>query len=204
MRNVSSWEAQTQELLSRVEKEIEAVQLEMERHIAALKQRKWALEEAIKAYREMMGTEAQATQQLSPNEITGKSQRELLHLIAQRNEGLLVARYAIKIMKDANVFGDSPNADAAVYSILSRSPEFTRVGRGVYRLDNDKLAETRLKAPKTERGSLVQAVRELREGNPNLTREQVRDTLIGRGFDFGNRNPSHAIHMAWVRLGYYK
>ena len=37
-----------------------------------------------------------------------------------------------------------------------------------------------------------------------MTKKDVRDTLIKRGFDFRDRNPNKAVHMLWVNLGYAK
>ncbi len=37
-----------------------------------------------------------------------------------------------------------------------------------------------------------------------MTRDEIRDVLIDRGYDFGNKKPGRAVHMAWVQLGYYK
>ena len=61
-----------------------------------------------------------------------RSQREVLRLIAERNDGLLVTRTAIKLMKVADVFGNPLNADAQVYAILNRSEDFVRVCKGVF------------------------------------------------------------------------
>ncbi|MFH1640112.1 MAG: hypothetical protein ABIB93_07400 [Chloroflexota bacterium] len=204
MRTINSWEVQTQEMLARIERELESIQMEAEKQMTVLKQRKWALEEALKTYRKMMGTGTRVLQSLDPAEIAGKSQRGILQLIAERNEGLLVARQAIKLMKDAGVFGDSPHADAAVYSTLNRSPEFTRVGGGIYRLDHHKLAEVRQKANRPAKNHVVPAVIELKEKNPRMTKEQIRDVLIARGYNFGHKKPGRVIHMAWVQLGYHE
>ena len=41
-----------------------------------------------------------------------------------------------------------------------------------------------------------------KEKNPEMTKKQVRDTLIKHDFDFQGRKPGQAVHMAWVNLGY--
>lgn len=69
---------------------------------------------------------------LDKRDFKGRSQRGVLRLIAERNDGLLVTRTAIKLMKVADVFDNPLNADAQVYAILNRSKDFVRVGRGVY------------------------------------------------------------------------
>lgn len=49
---------------------------------------------------------------------------------------------------------------------------------------------------------LKQAILELKTVNPDMTRQDIRDTLIKRGLDFRGRNPNKAVHMLWVNLGY--
>jgi Skp family chaperone for outer membrane proteins len=101
MNTISAWEAQTKELFSRVEHEIKEIQADTERRIATLQQRKWALEEALKAYQEMMGSElTQERYSLDQRDIMGKSYKAILALIASRNGGLLIARQAIQELKE--------------------------------------------------------------------------------------------------------
>lgn len=203
MNTISAWEAQTRELFNRVEQEIKEIQTDTERRIAILQQRKWALEEALRAYQEMMGSElTQERYSLDRRDIMNRSYREILNIIALRNNGLLVARQAIRLMKEANVFGNPFNADSVVYSILNRSQEFVRVGKGVYKL-NAGSEKTQLSTKKEGRaGALQQAIQELKERNPQMTKTEVLSALIKKGFDFNGKRPSSAVNMVWVKMGF--
>jgi len=203
MNTISAWEAQTRELFNRVEQEIKEIQTDTERRIAILQQRKWALEEALRAYQEMMGSElTQERYSLDRRDIMNRSYREILSMIASRNNGLLIARQAIRLMKEANIFGNPFNADSVVYSILNRSQEFVRVGKGVYKL-NAGVGRTKLSTQKNERASaLRQAIQELKERNPQMTKSEILNTLIKKGFDFKGKRPSSAVNMVWIKLGF--
>jgi len=203
MNTISAWEAQTRELFNRVEQEMKEIQADTEKRIAILQQRKWALEEALRAYQEMMGSElTQERYSLDRRDIMNRSYREILNMIASRNNGLLIARQAIRLMKEANVFGNPFHADSVVYSILNRSQEFVRVGKGVYKL-NAGGRRTKLSTEKNEIASaLRQAIQELKEKNPQMTKSEILSTLIKRGFDFRGKRPSSAVNMVWIKLGF--
>lgn len=200
MNNISSWEAETKELIERVSQELKDAMTQVD----MLQQRKWALEEAVRAYMQMRGTKATRTiKWLNPDFVKDKSYREVLSLIARENEGLLIVRHATRLLKEAQAFGDSPNADSIVYSILNRSPEFVRVGRGVYKL-NSVHKEIKSTVRKERIPGLKQAILELKTVNPDMTKQDVRDTLIKRRFDFQGKSPSRCVHILWVNLGYAK
>ena len=207
MNAQTSWEAQTQELLDRTEQKLKELQDETDRKMQPYLDRRWALIEALEAYHELMGTETmQAAKALTNEDIQNRSQMDILKLIASRNAGLLVVRVAIKLMKEAHIFGNPDNADGMVYSILSRSKEFQRVGKGVYKL-NEEHEEKRSSKPSIRRHSLPglkEAIKTLKTKRPELTKDEVRDTLVRTGFDFQGRNPMRSVHMAWVNLGYSK
>ncbi len=152
MYNASSWEAQTRELISRIEHEIEDLQADTARKIAEWNRKKAALEESLVTFRQMMYMEDKSVSEvLTPEDIRDKSQKDILVLIASRNNGLLVANQAIKMMKEAGIFGNPENASSAVYSVLKRATkEFDRVGQGVYKLHDfsDTSAGLRLSLPK--------------------------------------------------------
>lgn len=202
MNNINSWEAQTKELIKRVEQEIEEIRTNAELRIGFLQDRKAYLQKALEAYSEMMGTQTVETQSLSRSDVDNKSHHEILKFIALRNNGLLVARTAIRLMKQANVFGNPLNADAAVYSILGRSKEFVKVGKGVYKLNGHK--DTKALKLKGGISELKLTMKELKEKNPQMTKLNMRNALIQQGFDFQGKRPGRAVHMAWVNLGYAK
>jgi multidrug efflux pump subunit AcrA (membrane-fusion protein) len=203
MNIISAWEAQTKELYNRVEQEIKDFQDDAEKRIASLQQRKWALEEALRAYQEMMGSElTQARYSLDQRDITDRSYREILNQIALHNGDLIIARQAIRLMKEANVFGNPFNADSVVYSVLNRSPEFVRVGKGVYKLNAGR-GRPKISTKKDGgAGALRQAIQELKEKTPQMTKAEVLSTLIKKGFDFKGKRASSAVNMVWVKLGF--
>lgn len=200
MNTLSSWEAQTVEMIRLIEQDIHETQSQLE-YLAAARQ---SLEEALRIYRRRIGSQyAQAVQSIKPQEFEGKTLREILHLIAERNDKTIVVKDAVKLMKEANVFGVPEHADSVVYSILSRSPEFIKVGRGIYRM-NGAPKRTKRSMRKERIPGLKQAILELKTVNPDMSKRDVRDTLIKRGFDFCGRNANKAVHMLWVNLGYAK
>ena len=199
MNTLSSWEAQTIEMIRLMEQDIHEAQSQLNYLVAA----KQSLEEALGIYRRRIGSQyAEAVQSINPQEFKDKTLREILCLIGERNNKTIVVKDAVKLMKEANVFGVPEHADSVVYSILGRSKEFVRVGRGIYRL-NGEYKEG--KGVRKERiPGLKQAILELKTVNPDMTKQDVRDTLIKRGFDFCSRNPNKAVHMLWVNLGFAK
>lgn len=51
---------------------------------------------------------------------------------------------------------------------------------------------------------LKQEILELKTVNPDMTKQDIRDILINRGFGFQGKNPNKAVHMLWVNLGFAK
>lgn len=205
MNTVSGWEAETKELIDRVDQEMREIEADAERRTAALKQRKWALEEALRAYREMRGTElTQVASLLTPKDTEGKNQKEILRLIAQRNDGLLIVRHATRMMREADVFGNPDNADAVVYSILNRSKDFVKVGKGVYKLNGTPAKAPSLSSQRKRGSGLREEIKRMKDGNPQLTKTEIRDILVRGGFDFQGKKPGNAVNMAWVAEGYHQ
>lgn len=200
MNILSSWEAQTTELIRLIDEEVK----DSEKRVNELLVERNSLVEALKIYRQRIGTQyAKAVQSLRPQDFEGKTIREMLRLIAERNDKIVVVKDATKLLKEAKVFGTPEHADSMVYSILGRSPEFTRIGRGIFRLNGAKQREKQTVKRKGIPG-LKQAILELKTVNPDMTKDDISDTLIRRGFDFQGKSPKRAVHMAWVNLGYAK
>jgi hypothetical protein len=204
MNTSSLWEAETRELLSRIEREMHEIEADSEKRLSLLQEKRWALLQTLEAYSEYMGSQEVAPSQLlNPSDIKNKSYREILRLIAERSDGRLFARNAIKLMEELNVFGDSPNADSIVYAVLNRSPEFVKLGSGLYRLNGTKI-QTKAKTKRRKRRGLTQVIKELKKRDPEMTKKRVKNYLIKHQFDFQGKNPKKAINMAWTRLGYSK
>jgi hypothetical protein len=51
---------------------------------------------------------------------------------------------------------------------------------------------------------LKQAILGLKTINPNISKDEVAQTLIKGGFDFQGKSPKRAVHMVWVNMGYTK
>ncbi|GAH62652.1 unnamed protein product, partial [marine sediment metagenome] len=195
---LSSWEAQTLEIIRLIEQDLIEAQSQLE-YLAAARE---SLEGALRIYRKRIGSQyGRAVQSIRPKEFEGKSIREMLRMIAERNDKVIVVKDTVKLLKEVNVFGNPLHADSIVYSTLGRSREFIKVGRGIYRLNglpkDDKTSKERIPGLKRE-------VLELKTVNPDMTKQDVRDTLIKRGFDFKGKSPSRCVHILWVNLGYAK
>jgi len=201
MASINPWEIQTKELLNRVEKEIRNTQIDMEKRITKLYERAEVLRKALGIYQEMMGMSQDSQTSLTASDIRGKSLRQILTLLASRNNDLLIAKQAVKLMKEAKLFRNPNHAESIVYSILGRSPKyFVKVSPGIYSLKRIERVKQ-----KTRGGSgLKQKIMELKEMNPQMTKAQVKGYLMQQGFDFHGKRPGNAINMAWVSLGYHK
>jgi len=200
MNTLSSWEVQTVEMIRLIEQDI----LEAQSQVAYLVAARESLEGALRIYRSRIGHQyTQAVEAMNHQDFAGKSLREILHLIAERNEKIIVAKDAIKLLKQASVFGNPLHADSMVYTILGRSPEFIKIGRGIYRM-NGAQGEPKRTARKERIPGLKRETLELKTVNPDMTKQDVRDTLIKRGFNFQGKSPSRCVHILWVNLGYAK
>ncbi|MFH0901309.1 MAG: hypothetical protein V2A73_11840 [Pseudomonadota bacterium] len=143
------------------------------------------------------------TESLDPQEIAGMTHRDILKLIASKNNNVLVVARAAKLMKAAGVFGNPEHADSAIYSVVMRRPEFVKLTKGIYSVSGPapKPAKSTTRRDRTDTG-LRRTVTALKEGNPALTRDQALETLLLSDFDFGGKRPKSAVNMAWVALGY--
>ncbi len=197
MNTLSSWEAQTVELISLIGEHIKESQIKLD----SLIEERRSLEKALQTYRQWIGSTH--AQEIKPKDFESKTLREILLLIAERNNKTVVVKDAVKLMKAAKVFGNPLHADSVVYSVLIRSPEFVKVGRGVYRMNGEQEREG--KGIRKERiPGLKKAILELKAVNPDMTKQDVRDTLVKRRFDFKGKNPNKVVHILWVNLGYAK
>jgi hypothetical protein len=204
MYNVTSWEAQTKDLLNFVEQKIKEIQLENEQRLANWIRKKEALEEVLKTYNEVKGINTKPNKILTAEAFQGKSQREILRLIARNNNDLLVAKEAIELMKSKGIFGNPKNAASIIYSVLSRSPEFEKVGQGVYKLRNGIGVFSNEEKKGRMTSGIKDVVKNLKESNPNMTKNEALDQLLKDNFNFMGKNPKLSVHMAWVALGYSK
>jgi hypothetical protein len=200
LNTLSAWEAQTTELVRLIDEEIK----ESERKVKELLAERNSLVRALKIYRQRIGARyAKAMESLRPQDFQGKTIREALQLIAERNDKIIVVKDATKLLREAKIFGTPEHADSMVYSILGRSPEFVRIGKGIFRLNGAHQKEKAI-ARKAALPGLKQAILELKTMNPDMTKDDAVNTLIRRGFDFQGKSPKRAVHITWVNMGYMK
>lgn len=193
-----TWQAQTMILVSRVESEIK----EAQERLANLEEERRALVRALTSYSERMGGDTVgAYQPLTPADVKNKSYIEILKLVAERNHGLLVVQAAIQLLKDANVFGDSINIPGMVYTILRRSKDFVKVGKGVYktnghhRMIEGKKVRNRHHTPST---GLADKIGELLQDHPEWKPKDLHAELQRQQWNFGGKNSSSAVGMAYA------
>jgi hypothetical protein len=136
---------------------------------------------------------------INPGYLASMSYPDMLVEIAKAREGYLKVTDAVEILLKANVGRDKRSIQANVYSALRREKQkFVRIAPGQYRYSNHA------KKGKTKPSGVRQAVRELKEKNPQMTKGDILNHLIQTGFDFKGKQPKRAVHMAWVSLGYPK
>lgn len=198
MATTGSWEQVTLALIEQNQRQID----EAKSRIAKYERENAVLKEALAIYREKAGNGRLHIDNfsLSKEDVEGKSQMEILRLIASRNGGLLLVKEAVRAMKEAAVFGNPDNADAAVYSALNRRGTFVKVSPGLYRLMPETTVPPNTGNTKQEDTSVADAVRKLKEENPSLTSKEIKDRLLAGGFDFQGKNPSSSVNMALARL----
>jgi len=129
--SVGMVEAQILGLKRIVEQELE----ETKKRLSELDEESNTLDKMIDIYRRRIGSNyAKSVSNIEHKDFNNKSLREVLQYIAKLNNNTLVVKEAVKLMKGANLFGNPANAASVVYSILKRSPEFSRIGTGTFRL----------------------------------------------------------------------
>ncbi len=70
--------------------------------------------------------------------LVGKTHLEALIDIAKANGGVLVVKMARRLMTRANLFTNPKNASSVLFTAISRSGKFESIGKGKYRLLDQK------------------------------------------------------------------
>ncbi len=155
--------------------------------------------DSVKRYLEMLRTET-LSHPLSHEDINGKSQRDILRLIADRNRGWLIPQAAIMLMTDAGIFTEDMNASAQVYTLL-RGKEFISIAPGVYRLQDttDDSGQPTSTIKRQDTG-LTAKVASILQKQPDMSRAQMVDELLRQGWNFGGKKPINAVGMAYAGL----
>lgn len=77
--------------------------------------------------------------------LKGKTQIEALEIIAKKDDGLLRANEAKRLLLEAGLIRTPKNAASIVYTLIKRSDKFDWVSKGVYRLRNYHPNVTRIR-----------------------------------------------------------
>jgi len=198
-----SWIRETMELLEDWETEKANLELrvdELGEQIDELAIRIAATHALIQAYIKKHDITSLPWEHVPPGYFANKSYPEMLVEIAQKRQGYLKVADAVEIMLDANVDGDRRAIQANIYSALRRMRKrFSKIAPGEYRHINHARKQSDGKP-----SGLRQAVKELKEKNPWMTKKEVLRALLRSGFDFKGKKPGNAVNMAWVYLGYDK
>jgi len=170
------------------------------------------LEKAMQLYREKQGIKISGRQTLDAERLRTQSTWANLVDIISANNGLLVVTEATTALVAAGVFNDREHARNVIYATLySHKKDIERVRRGVYQLRtrNDiRKKPTTKKSPNLQKqrvnSGVRQVVKDLKEANPQITKNEVLNHLLKTGFDFKGKSPAQAVNIAWVHSGYYK
>jgi len=66
--------------------------------------------------------------------------------------------------------------------------------------DIDRLINRRNRDAQKGKSEVRQAVKELMEQIPQMSKEEITNTLIKNNFDFRGRNPKKAVNVSWYYL----
>ena len=203
MPNGSTWEEETLSRLREArdkQKHAQEIIKDVENDIKYWGEYASSLERTIELYRKKQGIDTLGNQTLDAERLRTQSTWANLVDIISANNGLLVVIDAVTILVEAKVFADREHARNVIYSTLnSHKRDVEWIRQGMYRLR--KQGE---RIPKQKGTGLKQAILELKTVNPDMSKKDIKQTLVKRGFDFKGKKPGQAIHMAWVNLGYAK
>lgn len=197
----NSWLKETMELLGDLEEQRTLI----EDKIVGLKEELIGLNDRIAAGHALMGTYiekhnlAPLPLDIDPQYLASMRYPDMLIELAKIRQGYLKVTDAVEILFEANVGRDRRAIQANVYSALRRMKQkFAKIAPGEYRYVNHAKKED------GRPSGVRQAIKELRERNPTMTKSDVLNHLIQTGFDFKGKQPKRAVHMVWVNLGYDK
>ena len=93
-----------------------------------------ALETALELRKQLRSIPVNGHQTIEQDQFLQISIRESLKEIGARNQGIIVAKDAVRILTEAGVFLNIKSARGTVYSVLRRSKDFTKQRPGIYLL----------------------------------------------------------------------
>lgn len=218
MVNGITWEEETQARITDAkEKKEKALATVNQAQIEANHWGEYAetLEKALKLHRQSPGINQEGQFKLNSEHLRQQSTWDSLCEITAPNKHILVVTEGVTTLVNAKMFNDREHARNVIYSTLySHQKDIQKIRPGVYQLkvvrSNKDSETTKLKEPTShilkkrnrKTSGLGKAIKELKENNPQLTRDEILNILIQKGFDFGDKKPFSAVNMAWVKLGY--
>lgn len=205
-----SWIKETMELINDLEKrrnEIEGDLSSLMNEKDELEQQIIAAEYLIRLYRNKHKELAIPLDDVRPGYFGSKTYPEILIDIATKSNNFLKVADAVEIMLCANVGKDKRSIQANTYSALGRMKQhFSKIRNGEYRYTNGIQKTPMQRGTKFVRtkSGVQQAVKELKDRNPQMTNKEVLNHLLRTGFDFKGKKPSSAVNIVWAKLGYSK
>lgn len=197
-----SWLKETMELLRDLEEQRTTMEdkiEDLEVELVGLNDRIAAGHALMQTYIEKHNLEPLPLDDIDLHYLTTMSYPDMLIEIAKIRQGYLKVTDAVEILLRANVSRDKRAIQANVYSALRRlKQKFAKIAPGEYRYINH------VKKEDSKPSGVRQAVKELKERNPTMTKNDVLNHLIRTSFDFKGKQPKRAVHMAWISLGYTK
>jgi len=205
-----TWVKETMELIGDLEKEHN----EVEAKLSSLLDEKEEIENQIIAaqnlvrmYRNKHQYLPLPLQDIKSGYFGNKSYSEMLREIASKLGGYFKVLDATEIMLQAGVSNDRRTIQANIYAVLRRDKEhFIRMKEGEYRYTNGSSKPTikSSKRPSRSHSGIQQAIKELKDKNPQLTKKEVLNRLFESNFNFKGKKPVNAVNIVWAKLGYHK
>ena len=149
------------------------------------------------------------TDDLKSGSLNNKSYPQMVIEIAKSNGGILNMVDAVEIIQKENPRMDKKTIQKGVGSAVYRYKDhFVWLKRGQYRYTNHVQTDNRPVQSKSDKrgepSGVKIAVLNLKQKHPQMTLHEATDYLIKSNFDFKDKNPTKAVNMAWVNLGYSK
>lgn len=185
MNLIQDWEREMAVLENRIE--------ELAEEIDKLEPKIQAGYDFVQAYKSKHNVSSIPSDTIQSGHFGDKTYPQMLTDIALQSHGHFRVIDVVDILLKANVSSDKRQIQANIYSTLKRlKKKFIKVSPGEYRYANHEIKEQGI--------GLREAIMELRQNNPSLTKKEAQQVLMKRGFDFKGKKPGNAVNMVWVYL----
>jgi len=197
----NSWVKETMELLEDWENQKQSLQNKVEQlqnELMDLEDSILAGHALIRAYMEKHNVSPAPVRTEYADFFKNKSYPEALIGWTKLNQGYLKVADITDAMFAVGFSLDRRAIQANIYSALRRMKDsFKKISRGEYRFVNHINRDDKP-------SGLRQAVKALKEANPQMTKKEALNHLIKNGFDFKGKKPVNALNITWAYLGYSK